>query len=144
MQPVRLLPVSFSSVSLSSQPSSAGIDPVRLLPFSFNTVSSYSRPSAAGIVPVRLSLARSICVTRSGSPPVVTPSQLAIAVAALQFNVPVPAKVDFAPSSSSQSRTSSRFSFGLAITVPFVHVGAAIGCAGVNVVVSPSPGVMSP
>ena len=88
-------------------------------------------------------LGRLRLVTRVGVPPVVIPVQLLIAVPVLQFNVAVPRSVSFAASSASQSFTNPRLSPGLLITVPFVHVGAAGGCFGVNVVVCPSPGVMS-
>ena len=118
--------------------------PVSWFELRSNVVNSNSCPSPAGMVPVRLLLERFSPITRLGVPLVVMPSQLLTAVLVAQSSVAVPRNPSFAASSVSQSCTKPRLSLGVVTAVPLVHVGAAGGCAGVNVVVSPSPGVMSP
>ena len=68
-----------------------------------SVVSAESPLRPAGMLPLRLLLDGASSATRSGVPPVVTPSQSAIAVLALQLSVAVPASA-LLPSSSPDQR----------------------------------------
>ena len=75
--------------------------------------------------------------------PVVIPSQPVIADVAAQSKLEAPRRASLLSSSASQSYTKLRFSPGSATAVPLEQLGTAGGCAGVNVAVEPSSGVMS-
>ena len=155
--PVNLLAPTAKKVRFVNPPISDGMLPVNEFLTKSNLVSPLSSPNSGGMLPVNGPLTRarsellillnspivglrnSSLVTRFGVPLTVTPSQLVIAVSALQFNDPVPRSVSFTTSNTSQSCANSGLALGLDTAEPSKHTSNAFDTPTDAVVVAVPP-----